>query len=345
MSGVAMSISEAEALGSAVLVGAGVEGALSARVAKVLVENDRDGYPSHGLQRLPSYLSEMARGVLDPGAHPAVSGRRGSVLLIDGRRAFGVLVEDVLVAELAAAAAETGVAIACLTNSHHLGRLAAIGRRAAAQKPGLTLIAACNYNGVGKRVAARPGLSAALSTNPLLISTPVEGSEPFVLDISTTTVAEGRIYAAAIAADSLPEGLLVDRHGRSTTAPQALYEDPPAATMTPLGHPNAGHKGFGLALSAELMAGALAGADHVGAPGRPGNGGLFIAIDSAFLPRGKETPRVANTILRAACDQAEDGEPRWPGRGRTSHKTQVFYPASLIEKLKMLSTARSPHDH
>lgn len=339
MSEPGLNAQEARDLGARVLRGAGVEAGLAAKVAAALVENDGAGYGSHGLQRLPSYLDEMRTGALDPSACPVVTARDGAVLRIDGRRSFGVLVGELLVDALAGLAAGSGVAVACVTNCHHLGRLAPIGHHAAAA--GLTLIGACNYNGGGCRVAPAPGLPAALSTNPLLVAVPVAGAAPFVLDMSTSTVAEGRIHAAALSGQTVPDGLLVSGTGAPCLQPGALYADPPAATMTPLGHPLAGHKGFGLALAVELLAGALAGAGHVAAPEPAGNGGLFIALRTDTLPRGGAAARVAADILHLASPRDAAGAPRWPGRARAG-RACLAYPPALLATLRSLAASCPP---
>ncbi len=68
-------------------------------------------------------------------------------------------------------------------------------------------------------------------------------------------------------------------------APHKLYEDPPGSIL-PLGGTTAGHKGYGLNVAIELLAGVLSGTGCVGGQVKQiSNGVLLITLDIAqFLP-------------------------------------------------------------
>jgi LDH2 family malate/lactate/ureidoglycolate dehydrogenase len=118
-----------------------------------------------------------------------------------------------------------------------------------------------------------------LGSNPLAIAVPMGARDPFVLDMSSTVTARGKIRRAARAGAPIPEGLAIDADGAATTDAAAAM----AGSMLPLGGP----KGTGLALAMTLLLVLLAEADPddqaasiYADPDRPQNlGQLLIAID------------------------------------------------------------------
>jgi LDH2 family malate/lactate/ureidoglycolate dehydrogenase len=94
-----------------------------------------------------------------------------------------------------------------------------------------------------------------LGTNPLAFAVPTGAGRPLVVDMSTSTVAYGKIEIARRAGVPIPLGWAVDEHGVGTTDPFAVK------ALTPLGGPleTGGHKGYGLSLMVETFCGPLAG--------------------------------------------------------------------------------------
>jgi uncharacterized oxidoreductase len=75
-----------------------------------------------------------------------------------------------------------------------------------------------------------------------------------VLDMATTVMAYGKVRVAKNKGERIPEGVIVNNRGQPTTDPNDLFEEPPGALL-----PFAEHKGYGLALINELLAGVLSG--------------------------------------------------------------------------------------
>jgi uncharacterized oxidoreductase len=127
-------------------------------------------------------------------------------------------------------------------------------------------------------VAPFGGTDRRLSVNPIAMGVPRPGQEPIIHDMSTGTIAAGKVRVARNKGEQLPEGALIDNQGRPTTDPEAFFADPPGAITTA-----AGHKGYGLAMFVEILAGSLTGGssshpDHPTA-NRPVNNLLSILID------------------------------------------------------------------
>ena len=106
------------------------------------------------------------------------------------------------------------------------------------------------------------------------------------MDMSTSTVAEGKIKVARNRGESLAPGLFVNARGEPSTSPEEYYADPPGALL-----PMAGHKGFALSLFCEVFAGALTGAGcSKSGVSRVANGFMAFLLDPAafsFRPRSE----------------------------------------------------------
>jgi LDH2 family malate/lactate/ureidoglycolate dehydrogenase len=300
----------------AALEGAGASDRVARRVARTLVRNEQRGLASHGLLRLDDYVAEIRSGAIKVDATPSVSAPSATVRVVDGERAFGVLAADTVADAICDVLGEHELAAVALVNANHVGALRELGEEVAGR--GAIVLGFVNYLGAGQRVLPAKGMpEGRLCTNPILIAIPGGSGPPFVLDMSTSTVAEGKIRERWLAGAEVPDGWLVDRDGRPVNDPARLYADPPTAFMTPLGGERA-HKGLGLALAVELLAGVVAGAGFVGPRAAAGgNGGLFLGLrptlagrDAAALARDVDALREHTTaVIR------EPAGARWPGEG------------------------------
>lgn len=153
-------------------------------------------------------------------------------------------------------------------------------------------------------VAPPGGRTPTFGTNPFAYAIPVGRYPPVVLDVATTTGAAFKVRLAAQHSRPVPEGMILDRAGHPTTDPNEFVRGGP---MAPLGSPAAPHKGFGLALVIDVLAGVLTGAtfarDLASEPATAGNT-FFWALDvEAFLPREEFLAR-----MEAQIDQVKAGE-------------------------------------
>lgn len=266
---------QAEALidaATAVFTANGMRAVDARLVAEHLVEADLCGVTSHGLLRLPQYVGAIEQGKLVPGAELAVQATRDAVVRCDGgqgagqvmaRRAWDLVIER---------AREHGVGAGTLTNCYHTGRLGDYTARAA--RAGFAALMMVNSGGHGQWVAPFGGITGRLSTNPLSFAVPTGGPFDLVLDIATSAAPEGKIRAHAAAKRPIPEGWVIDAKGQATRDPKDLA-GPPRGALLPFG----GHKGFGLALIVEALAGGLSGAGCCTDPAAP----LESRTDGVFL--------------------------------------------------------------
>jgi uncharacterized oxidoreductase len=251
-------------------------------VADHLVASNLAGHDSHGVGMLPQYLRAIRAGLLDPRAHATLEERGDALLSADGRRGFGQIVAREAMAAAIERARTTGLSLVALRNAFHVGRVGAYGEQAA--QAGFVSLQFVNIVGHPGLVAPFRGSDARLATNPICVALPDRrGRAALLLDFATSQVAFGKVRVALQQGRPLPPGTLIDGLGRPTTDPAAMFSSPRGAIL-PFGL----HKGYGLALACELLAGALTGGGTVStvphATDRIGNNLLAIVIDPERLP-------------------------------------------------------------
>ncbi len=223
-------------------------------IARSLVDSNLKGYDSHGVMRLPYYVQAIKDGEVASGVELTILDEGPSRIVADAGWGFGQVQAVRMVRLLAAKAHEAGQAIGTMTHSGHIGRLGEYCELAAADH--LVSMLMVNSHGGAVRVAPPGGKAPRLSTNPLAIGAP-NGSEPLVLDFSTSATAEGKVRVKKIAGEKCPDGWLLDSEGHPTNDPNSLYGSPPGSIL-PMGG-NQAYKGFGLGLMIEIFTGAISG--------------------------------------------------------------------------------------
>jgi uncharacterized oxidoreductase len=248
------------------------------RIAHYLVESNLAGHDSHGVIRAPIYLNWLAQGKVRANQRPVTIFENEAMVLIDGQQGFGQTVAEHAMRVGIEKSAKHGIAMIGVQNSGHMGRIGDWPQLVA--QAGMASLHFVNTSGLGLLVAPFGGIDRRLSANPIAAGIPVAGRDPIILDISTSTVAEGKLKVARNKREPVPEGCIIDSEGRPTTDPEQFYGDPPGALL-----PMAGHKGYGLCLITEIFAGAIAGSG-CSKPGETAlrNGLLSIIIDLKQLP-------------------------------------------------------------
>jgi uncharacterized oxidoreductase len=216
-----------------------------------LVDSNLAGHESHGVVRVPRYVEYVRNGQVRPNQTGKVVHDTGTMLLIDGGAGFGQSVGQQAVMLGIGRALDQGLALVGLRNTGHLGRIGGWAELAA--KAGLVSIHFVNSPGRGGiQVAPGGGRERRLAPNPIAIGIPQASAPPFLLDITSAVIPEGKVLVALNRSESLPEGVAIDAEGQPTRDPKSYYGPPPGALL-PIG----GHKGFGLCMAIDLLAGAL----------------------------------------------------------------------------------------
>lgn len=261
-----------------IFIAAGCSPEESERIAHYLVLANLTGHDSHGVIRIARYLEWMDKGWLKPGQTPTAIVETDAMVLLEGHYGFGQTLGPRATEIGIRKAKAAGISVVALRHSGHMGRIGDFAEMAA--EAGLVSIHFVNVAG-SMQVAPFGGRERRMGTNPITIGVPLPDRPPLILDFATSTVAEGKAIIAHSGGKPLPEGSLIDENGRLSSDPSVIY-GPKRPGQIP--HSSAGrgairamgeHKGSGLSLMIELLAGALTGSACAGPPPRPVNNGML----------------------------------------------------------------------
>ena len=231
-------------------------------IAERLCGSNLKGHDSHGIVRVPRYVLWMKWGWVFPNIKPELIVDSGALALIDAKQGFGQIAGEFAVDEGINRAKLHGVSVVGLKNSGHLGRIGDWSERAA--DAGLVSLHFVNVRG-SLLVAPFGGSDRRGSTSPLSIGVPSKDTDHIILDMATSTVAEGKVMVAQKGGKPLPAGALIDSNGNLTINPEVMYgkinenEVPNSENGTGAITAFGLHKGSGINFMMEILGGALTG--------------------------------------------------------------------------------------
>ena len=237
-------------------------------IAERLAGSNLVGHDSHGIARVPRYVEWMEKGWVFPNLKPEIVIDAGAMGCLDAKQGFGQVAGEYAVDDGISRAKKHGVSVVGLRNSGHLGRIGDWAERAA--DADLISFHFVNVRG-SLLVAPFGGSDRRGSTSPLAIGIPSKDKDHIILDMATSTVAEGKVMVAQKGGKQLPHGALIDSTGKLTTNPEAMYgkirddevpnPDKGTGAITAFGL----HKGSGINFMMEMLGGALTGNGVCGA--------------------------------------------------------------------------------
>lgn len=310
------------------LLAAGTLPAAAADTARLLVRTNLRGIDTHGIARLPVYLTKLASGEMNPRAVPRLTWREPALLEVDGDGGLGQHVGRIAVDELARAAQGQAIACALIRRSGHLGALGLFALELAEQ--GLIAVV-CQDT---PPLMALPGSrAAAIGNNPLAFGAPLRDRAPLVFDMAASIVARGNVLQAQRDGAAIPEGWAIGPDGEPTTDAATALK----GAMLPM----AGHKGIGLAMLVQVLAGSLNGlaASAPSAGGSPANvSGFALVINPARL-LGRAAFDAHMDAWLATYLAAGGAAARYPGQraaAEESRRTAEGFapPASVVNELR-----------
>ena len=238
----------------AVLEKVGVPRENAETVANSLLAANLRGVDTHGITRLPIYVERLRAGLMDGKATGSVAVDGVSTAVYDGRNGMGQVIGTRAMQLAISKASSGGAGFVTVRNSNHFGTAA------------FYAMMALEHDMIGIVVTDSPPLMAPwggrkgfLGTNPISIAAPAGKERPFVFDMATSVVARGAVILAAKKGEQIPSTWAIDKDGLPTTDANAAL----GGAVLPLG----GHKGFGLAMAIDILAGVLAGGPfgpHIG---------------------------------------------------------------------------------
>jgi LDH2 family malate/lactate/ureidoglycolate dehydrogenase len=265
-------------LATTALVKGGMAPADAAEAARVLVLADLFGLRTHGISRVPQYLDRVRLGGIDAAARVEVARVAPGLATVDGANGIGPLVGMRALDAAMEGARIAGIGAAFARGSNHFGPIAPYAMIAA--EAGFASIIGSNAT---TTIAPWGGKDTRVGNNPFGIGVPHPGGNPVILDMALSVAARAKIRQFAARGEPMPEGWATDAEGRPTTDAAAALK----GFLLPVG----GHKGYGLAVMVDLLAGLLSGAAYLTRvrawdkdPGVAQDlGHVFIAIDTSRL--------------------------------------------------------------
>lgn len=300
-------------------------------LARILVEAQRDGSWSHGLQRLPGTLDTMAHPLFNRQADPKPESMSPAAVRIDAQFGFSCLAAERGIAALIEKTTKIGIGLLAVNNGFHSTALwPLVERIAEAGLVGLSM------NPTHAWVAPAGGTKGLLGTNPLAFAWPRKGKRPYVFDFATSAASRADIAMHRNAGKEIPGDWGLNPQGERTTDPAEVL----AGAMLPFG----GHKGSAIATMIELMAGPLIG-DRTsrqsqdfdeGASAAPCHGELLLAFSPEILG-GTAVDENAEAVFTGFSDQ----NARLPGDRRyqmreVSAREGIAVSSALLERIRAL---------
>jgi uncharacterized oxidoreductase len=238
--------------------------------------------------------------------------------VVDGQYGFGQSIGEQATSLGIEKASRHGVSVVALRTVGHLGRIGDWPTMAA--RAGKLSLHFVNTSGAGILVAPFGGINRRLSANPIAAGVPMTGGKPIILDMSCCTIAEGKLKVALNKGVNVPDGCIIDSKGHPTNDPKIFYGDPPGAILG-----IAGHKGYGLAVITEVLAGALTGggASNPADANRLANGMLSIYLDPKFF----QEDRAFAAEVERFVEWVKSSEKAQPGG-------EILMPGEIEEKTK-----------
>ncbi len=276
--------------------------------ADVLLESDKRGIESHGVNRFkPIYLDRIKAGIQNPVTQFEVVRETPTTAVVDGHDGMGQVI-GVKSMDLAIQKAKKyGMGMVAVRNSCHYG-IAGYYVTMATQ-------AGCiGITGTNARPSIAPtfGVENMLGTNPLTFGFPSDEEFPFVLDCATSIIQRGRIEYYARLGKTTPLGTVISREGEALTDSAQILKDLNTghAALTPLGgigEELAGYKGYGYATVVEILSAALQQGNFMRALTGIGEHGektpfhlghFFMAIDTEAFMGLDSFKKTCGDILR-----------------------------------------------
>ena len=217
-------------------------------IADVLVMTDTWGTFSHGTGALLNYVNTIKAGGIDPSAAPTIVEQDNSWALVDGHSSMGMLSSSLAMNLAIEKARNNTISWVGVRNSSHFGAAGYYANMAA--ENGMIGIAMSNAD---PNMVVPGARGHVIGNNPLAYAVPAGEEYPLLLDIALSAVAAGKIFAMKSSGKSIPDTWLTDEEGLPTSE---VGNWPNAGSMLPM----AGHKGYGIAMLIEVLAGGLTGA-------------------------------------------------------------------------------------
>lgn len=273
-------------------------------IATVLIKTEQWGVRSHGILRVNSYVDCLISGGIKAEVPFTVEDQHGAWAKTSANGGLGIPA-SVKAMKLAMSLAEKySIGMVNVKESHHNGAVGYYANMCAEQ--GFIGISMSTGNPI---MAVTGSAEKVIGNNPFSYAIPAGKYRTIMLDIAMSAVSDGKIQITKMLNGKLDPGCILDSDGNPSTEPDDYFN---GGSLLPFG----GHKGYGLSIMVECLAGIMSGAGILNEidswnkeKGKIGNTGhLLMAIDIKKMFDYKWfISRVENMVERIKASKKQDG--------------------------------------
>lgn len=288
--------------------------------ADVLLQSDKKGIESHGVNRFkPIYVDRIKDGIQNPITEFEIIRETPTTAVVDGHDGMGQVIAQRSMQLAIDKAKQYGMGMVAVRNSTHFG--------IAGYYTDMAANAGCiGMTGTNARPSIAPTFSVQnkLGTNPLTVSFPTDEEFPFSLDCATSIIQRGKIELYEREGKDTPAGTVIGHDGSAMTDSPTILKalQSGEAALAPLGGIGenlSGYKGYGYATIVEVLSSALqqgnflsllSGIGEHGEKTKFHLGHFFIAIDTEAFMGLDSFKKTAGDIMRElrAAEKAPGAE-------------------------------------
>ena len=307
-------------------------------ISDTLIQAEQWGVTSHGILRIEHYVRCLQSGGILPDAEFTVEQQCGNWVRASANGGLGIPASCKATDLVIKLAKEHGIGIVNLKESHHNGA-EGVYANAIAQEGMIGMVMS-----TGNPIMAVTGsCEATIGNNPFAYAVPAGKYGTLMMDVAMSAVADGKVQVAKATGKLLEPGCILDKEGKPSVEPDDYLG---GGVLLPFG----AHKGYGLSVMVECMAGIMSGAALTHdidswnkVPGHCGNTGhMFMAMDiSKMMDVSAYTKSVETMIEQFKSAKKAEGvkEIFFPGelehRRAAAAGEMVALLPSTWEKLKL----------
>ena len=283
-------------------------------IADTLIQAEVWGVTSHGLLRLEHYVRCLQSGGILPDAKFTVEQQCGNWVRASANGGLGIPASCKATELVIKMAKEHGIAIVNLKESHHNGAEGVYAHAIA--KEGMIGMVMSTGNPI---MAVTGSCEATIGNNPFAYAVPAGKYNTLMMDVAMSAVADGKVQVAKATGKMLEPGCILDKEGKPSVVPDDYLN---GGVLLPFG----AHKGYGLSVMVECMAGIMSGAALTHEidswnkkPGHCGNTGhMFMAMDISKMMPVADYERSVETMIE-----------QFKSAKRAEGVAEIFYPGEL----------------
>ena len=307
--------------------------------AAILVDADLRGIKTHGVMNLYSYyVKKVQDGIINGKPELSVERCTPTTALLDADNGLGFIASHRAMELAIEMAEEYGMGWVNVFNSNHNGAGSYYVNMAA--EAGML---GMQFSTGGNSVAAPGGKGKLVGNNVLAFAAPAGKNPPFIFDMAPTMSIANKAHLMSWDGETMPEGYVIDGKGNPVTDPEGYFG--PDSAVLPLGSSlsHGVHKGFGLLLMVDILAGMLSGDGGSMLRKKGVDTHSFFAMKIGCLEGGQFTTLMDEMIEKLHRSPVQEGisSVRYPGERAAQsveerHKTGIPLHENIAKELEAM---------